>query len=212
MTDQTSPTPPAPGPTLVSVPATELRRGDVVSTGIQVLVPLELDHPAGVAGWLSILTPEGDTERTRLAADAVVTVTRTPEWAVLREVDISEVEPGDVIVDSPKLVLTVKHGTAGHGSAQRSAAHLTVQGRDGEPWSYKASTSPVTIVRGCQVPPTGRVDGCQVPAHDVLDTVRRAWVDAGRAPGYHRAAQASLRKSWPALAQALDLLEAAGAR
>lgn len=211
MTDQTSPTPPAPGPTVLSVPATELRRGDVVSTGIQVLGTLDLDtHGAG--GWLSILTPEGDTERTRLAADAVVTVTRTPEWAVLRDVDISEVEPGDVIVDSPKLVLTAKHGTAGHGSAQRAAAHLTVQGRDGESWSYKASTSPVTIVRGCQVPPTGRVDGCQVPAHDVLDTVRRAWVDAGRAPGYHRAAQASLRKSWPALAQALDLLEAAGAR
>lgn len=212
MTDQAALTTPPPESPLLTVRAADLRRGDLVPTaGAQVLGPIELD-PEGGAGWVPVMAMDQSVQRVHMPVSAELGVARAPGWSVLRYVDISEVEPGDLIVDSPKLVLTAKHGTAGHGSAQRSAAHLTVQGRDGEPWSYKASTSPVTIVRGCQVPPTGRVDGCQVPAHDVLDTVRRAWVDAGRAPGYHRAAQASLRKSWPALAQALDLLEAAGAR
>lgn len=43
---------------------------------------------------------------------------------------------------------------------------------------------------------------------DAVDDVLAAWLDAGPAPSYHRAAQAKLRREWPTLARAIERLAA----
>ena len=42
-----------------------------------------------------------------------------------------------------------------------------------------------------------------------MSDVVKAWTDPGPMPGYHRYMQAKLRKEWPVLAEALDVLAAA---
>ena len=39
-----------------------------------------------------------------------------------------------------------------------------------------------------------------------VDDVVKAWADPGPMPGYHRHMQAKLRKQWPVLGEALDVL------
>ena len=39
-----------------------------------------------------------------------------------------------------------------------------------------------------------------------MSDVVKAWTDPGPMPGYHRYMQAKLRKEWPVLAEALDVL------
>ena len=39
-----------------------------------------------------------------------------------------------------------------------------------------------------------------------VDDVVKAWTDPGPMPGYHRHMQAKLRKQWPVLGEALDVL------
>ena len=41
-----------------------------------------------------------------------------------------------------------------------------------------------------------------------VEDVVKAWTDPGPMPGYHRHMQAKLRKRWPVLGEALDVLAA----
>lgn len=45
-----------------------------------------------------------------------------------------------------------------------------------------------------------------IPDEELIAKIRRAWLDAGPVPSFHRKAQARLRKEWPSLAEPVEAL------